>query len=49
MSLPALSSEGAVIAHSIFGYPVEDEDDVDDLNPTRCKVRNKQIFSMKCL
>jgi hypothetical protein len=37
-SLAALSFEGAVTAHSLFGYPVEDEEDVDDLNPTRCKV-----------
>ena len=37
-SLAALLFEGAVTAHSLFGYPVEDEEDVDDLNPTRCKV-----------
>jgi hypothetical protein len=28
-SLAALSFEGAVTAHSLFGYPVEDEEDVD--------------------
>jgi hypothetical protein len=33
-SLAALSFEGAVTAHSLFDYPVEDKDDVDDLNPT---------------
>ncbi len=33
-SLAALSFEGAVTAHSLFGYPLEDEGDVDDLNPT---------------
>jgi hypothetical protein len=38
----ALSFEGAVTAHSLFGYPIEDKDDVDDLNPTRCKVKKEQ-------
>jgi hypothetical protein len=33
-SLAALSFEGAVTAHLLFGYPVEDEEDVDDINPT---------------
>ncbi len=32
--LAALSFEGAVTAHSLFFYPVEDEDNIDDLNPT---------------
>jgi hypothetical protein len=41
-SLAALLFEGAVTAHSLFGYPVEDEDNVDDLNPTRCKVKKEQ-------
>jgi hypothetical protein len=41
-SLAALSFEGAVTAHSLFGYPVEDEDDVDDLNPTQYKVKKEQ-------
>jgi hypothetical protein len=41
-SLAALSFEGAVTAHSLFGYSVEDEDDVDDLNPTRYKVKKEQ-------
>jgi hypothetical protein len=41
-SLAALSFEGAVTAHSSFGYPVEDKDNVDDLNPTRCKVKMEQ-------
>ena len=34
-SLAALLFEGAVTAHSLFGYPVEDKEDVDDLNPKR--------------
>ncbi len=41
-SLPALLFEGAITAHSLFGYPVEDKDDVDDLNPTQCKVKKEQ-------
>ncbi len=41
-SLAALLFEGAVIAHSLFGYPVEDKEDVDDLNPTRCEVKKEQ-------
>jgi hypothetical protein len=42
MSLAALSFEGAVTAHSLFGYPVQDKDYVDDLNPTQCKVKKEQ-------
>jgi hypothetical protein len=38
-SLAALSFVGAVTACSLFGYPVEDKEDVDDLNPTRCEVK----------
>ncbi len=41
-SLAALLFEGAVTAHSLFGYPVEDEEDVDDLNLTRCEVKKEQ-------
>jgi hypothetical protein len=41
-SLAALSFEVAVTAHSLFGYPVEDEEDVDDLNSTRCEVKKKR-------
>jgi hypothetical protein len=41
-TLAALSFEGAVTAHSLFGYPVEDEDDVDNLNPTRCEIKKEQ-------
>ncbi len=37
----ALLFEGAVTAHLLFGYPVEDEEDVDDINPTRCEITNK--------
>jgi hypothetical protein len=33
-SLVVLSFEEAVTAHSLFRYPVEDKDNVDDLNPT---------------
>ncbi len=38
-SLAALLFDGAVTPHSFFGYTVEDEEDVDDLNPTECKVK----------
>ncbi len=41
-SLAALSFEGAVTAYSLFGYPVEDKKNVDDLNPTQCKVEKEQ-------
>ncbi len=41
-SLADLSFEGAVTAHSLFGYSVEDEEDVDDLNPTRCEVKKER-------
>jgi hypothetical protein len=41
-SLAALLFEGAITAHSLFGYPVEDEEDVDDLNPTRCEVKKER-------
>ncbi len=41
-SLAALLFEGAVTAHPLFSYPVEDKDDVDDFNPTRCKVKKEQ-------
>ncbi len=40
-SLAAFLFEGAVTAHSLFGYPV-DKEDVDDLNPTRCEVKKEQ-------
>ncbi len=42
MSLAALLFEGAVTAHSLFGYLVEDKEDVDDLNPTRCEVKKER-------
>ena len=41
-SLAALSFEGAVTAYSLFGYPVEDKDNVDDLHPTGCKVETER-------
>jgi hypothetical protein len=40
-SLATLSFEGAITAHLLFGYPVEDKDNVDDLNPTQCKVKKE--------
>ncbi len=41
-SLAALLFKSAVTAHSLFGYSVEDKEDVDDLNPTRCEVKKEQ-------
>ena len=41
-SLAALPFEGVVTAHSLLGYPVDDKEDVDDLNPTQCEVTKKQ-------
>jgi hypothetical protein len=35
-SLAALFFEGATTAHSLFGYPVEDDTDVDDQNLATC-------------
>jgi hypothetical protein len=43
-SLAALSLEGAVTAHLLFGYPVEDEEDVDDINPIRCEINKEQKY-----
>jgi hypothetical protein len=48
-SLAALLFDGTVTAHLLFGYPVEDEKDVDDLNPTQCEIKqNKKDFCMRC-
>jgi hypothetical protein len=41
-SLADLSFEGAVTDHSLFGYPVKDKDNIDDLNPTWSKVKKEQ-------
>jgi hypothetical protein len=41
-SLAALLFEGAVTAYSLFGYPVEDKEDVNNLNATRCEVKKEQ-------
>ena len=38
-SLAALLFDGAVTAHLLFDYPVEDEEDVHDLNPTPCEIK----------
>jgi uncharacterized protein YacL (UPF0231 family) len=35
-SLAALNYDGATTAHSLFSYPVEDEDDIDDQNLPEC-------------
>jgi hypothetical protein len=36
-SLAALLFEGASTAHALFGYPVQDEEDIDDQNLAECK------------
>ena len=41
-SLDALLFEGATIAHSLFGYPVEDETDVDDQNLATYNFKKKR-------
>lgn len=33
-TLIALLYEGGTTAHSLFSYPVEEEDDIDDIHPT---------------
>jgi hypothetical protein len=38
-TLVALIFKGATTAHSLFGYPVEEEEDVDDQNPTECQMK----------
>ena len=37
-SLAALLFNGATTAHTLFGYPVQDEDDIDDQNLAQCKI-----------
>jgi hypothetical protein len=41
-SLAALSYEGAITAHSLFLYPVEDETDVDKQNLAGCNFNQKR-------
>ena len=38
-SLAALIFDGAVTAHSLFAYPVEDESDIDDVDLPKCNFR----------
>ena len=40
--LAALFSKGATTAHSLFGYPVEDETDVDDQNLATCHFKQER-------
>jgi hypothetical protein len=42
-SLAALSFDGATTAHSLFLYPVEDEDDIDDQNLPVCDFNKEQF------
>jgi hypothetical protein len=41
-SLAALLFEGATTAHSLFGYPVQDETDVDDQNLAECDFNHER-------
>ena len=41
-SLIALLFEGATTAHSLFGYPVKDETDVDDQNLPTSKFKKER-------
>jgi hypothetical protein len=38
-SLAALLFNGATTAHALFGYPVEDEEDIDDQNLAECRFK----------
>jgi hypothetical protein len=40
-SLAALTFDGATTAPSLFSYPVEDEDDIDDQNLPRCNFKKE--------
>ncbi len=40
-SLAALTSDGATTAHSLFLYPVEDENDLDDQNLPTCNFKKE--------
>ena len=40
-SLAALLFDGATTDHSLFGYPVEDETDVDDQNLATCNFKQE--------
>jgi hypothetical protein len=42
-SLAVLLFEGATMAHSLFGYPVEDETDVDDQNLATCDFKKFSV------
>jgi hypothetical protein len=41
-SLAALLFEGDTTAHSLFGYPVQDETDVDDQNLFTCNFKHER-------
>jgi hypothetical protein len=43
-SLAALSYEGATTTHSLFLYPVEDENDVDDQNLAGCNFKQEHCY-----
>ena len=41
-SLAALIFDGALTAHSLFAYPVEDESDIDDIDLPMCNFRKER-------
>jgi hypothetical protein len=45
-SLAALIFDGAVTAHSLFSYPVEDESDIDDVDLPKCNFRKERCDLM---
>lgn len=42
-SLAALNYEGCETAHSLFNYPVSEEEDQDVDNPLRCNVSKQRL------
>ena len=50
ITLAALLFEGATTAHSLFSYPVEEEEDIDDQLPAQCNFATRgisNIFGMR--
>jgi hypothetical protein len=45
--LAALLFDGATTAHSLFNYPVEEEDDVDNQDRPQCNFNKQQVDFLK--
>lgn len=41
-TLAALLYDGGLTAHSLFSYPVIDDEDIDDINPAKCNFSNER-------